>query len=111
MFGERNDVCRSQIRHENDSPVFQIRFPFRNLFLYIYIYIGNQKEGYRKNNGRGNLDPACQISFSFFFFDPHVLFTFFDDETKRTYSFVLSENSIIKRLNASRTVRGYSEGK
>lgn len=67
MFGERNDVCRSQIRHENDSPVFQIRFPFRNLFLYIYIYIGNQKEGYRKNNGRGNLDPACQISFSFFF--------------------------------------------
>ena len=95
MFGERNDVCRSQIRHENDSPVFQIRFPFRNLFLYIrnlflyiYIYIGNRKEGYRKNNGRGNLDPACQISFSFFFFDPHVLFTFFDDETKRTYSFV-----------------------
>lgn len=57
-------------------------------FIYIYIYIGNQKEGYRKNNGRGNLDPACQISFSFFFFDPHVLFTFFDDETKRTYSFV-----------------------
>ena len=88
MFGERNEVCRSQIRHENDSPVFQIRFAFRNLFLYIYIYIGNQKEGYRKNNGRGNLDPACQISFSFFFFDPHVLFTFFDDETKRTYSFV-----------------------
>lgn len=57
-------------------------------FFYIYIYIGNQKEEYRKNNGRGNLDPACQISFSFFFFDPHVLFTFFDDETKRTYSFV-----------------------
>lgn len=60
------------------------------IFSFIYTYIGNQKEGYRKNNGRGNLDPACQISFSFFFFDPHVLFTFFDDETKRTYSFVKS---------------------
>ena len=79
---------QSRMSQENESPVFQIRFPSWNLFFYTYIYIRNQKEGYRKNNGRGNLDLVCQISFPFFFFNSHVLFTFFDDETKKTYSFV-----------------------